>query len=50
MKLLLLASVALGFVATVRDRTDLEHLTGELDSARGLTEGLRSQVLREKAF
>ena len=35
---------ALGFVATVRDRTDLEHLTGELDSARGLTEALRSQA------
>ena len=34
----------LGFVATVRDRTDLEHLTGELDSARGLTEALRSQA------
>lgn len=35
---------ALGLVATVRDRTDLEHLTGELDSARGLTEALRSQA------
>jgi PAS domain S-box-containing protein len=35
---------ALGFVATIRDRTDLEHLTGELDSARGLTEALRSQA------
>ena len=35
---------ALGFVATLRDRTDLEHLTGELDSARGLTEALRSQA------
>jgi sensor histidine kinase regulating citrate/malate metabolism len=34
----------LGFVATVRDRTDLEHLTGELDSARGLAEALRSQA------
>jgi sensor histidine kinase regulating citrate/malate metabolism len=35
---------SLGFVATVRDRTDLEHLTGELDSAKGLTEALRSQA------
>ncbi len=35
---------ALGHVATVRDRTDLEALTGELDSARGLTEALRSQA------
>lgn len=34
----------LGHVATLRDRTDLEHLTGELDSARGLTEALRSQA------
>ncbi len=34
----------LGHVATVRDRTDLEALTGELDSARGLTEALRSQA------
>jgi two-component system, CitB family, sensor kinase len=34
----------LGFVSTLRDRTDLEHLTGELDSARGLTEALRSQA------
>jgi len=34
----------LGFVATLRDRTDLEDLTGELDSARGLTEALRSQA------
>jgi two-component system, CitB family, sensor kinase len=38
------AGRALGQVATVRDRTDLEHLTGELDSARGLTEALRSQA------
>ena len=29
---------------TLRDRTDLEALTGELDSARGLTEALRSQA------
>jgi two-component system CitB family sensor kinase len=35
---------SLGFVATLRDRTDLEHLTGELDSARGLTDALRSQA------
>jgi sensor histidine kinase regulating citrate/malate metabolism len=34
----------LGQVATLRDRTDLENLTGELDSARGLTEALRSQA------
>ena len=34
----------LGHVVTLRDRTDLEHLTGELDSARGLTEALRSQA------
>lgn len=38
------AGRALGYVATLRDRTDLEHLTGELDSARGLTEALRSQA------
>ncbi len=34
----------LGSVVTLRDRTDLEDLTGELDSARGLTEALRSQA------
>ena len=34
----------LGFVVTLRDRTDLEALTGELDSARSLTEALRSQA------
>lgn len=34
----------LGYVVTLRDRTDLEHLTGELDSARGLSEALRSQA------
>lgn len=33
-----------GYVTTLRDRTDLESLTGELDSARGLTEALRSQA------
>jgi sensor histidine kinase regulating citrate/malate metabolism len=31
-------------VATLRDRTDLEDLTGELDSAKGLAEALRSQA------
>jgi sensor histidine kinase regulating citrate/malate metabolism len=35
---------SLGHVVTLRDRTDLEHLTGELDSARGLSEALRSQA------
>lgn len=35
---------ALGFVTTLRDRTDLEELTGELDSARGLTEALHAQA------
>lgn len=35
---------AVGFVTTLRDRTDLEHLTGELDSAVGLAEALRSQA------
>lgn len=34
----------LGFVTTLRDRTDLEELTGELDSARGLTEALHAQA------
>ena len=34
----------LGQVTTLRDRTDLEALTGELDSARGLSEALRSQA------
>ena len=34
----------LGHVATLRDRTDLEELTGELDTARGLAEALRSQA------
>lgn len=34
----------LGHVTTLRDRTDLEALTGELDSARGLTDALRSQA------
>jgi sensor histidine kinase regulating citrate/malate metabolism len=34
----------LGHVTTLRDRTDLEELTGELDSARGLAEALRSQA------
>ncbi|MGG5259861.1 sensor histidine kinase [Phycicoccus avicenniae] len=34
----------LGAVVTVRDRTDLEDLTGELGAARGLAEALRSQA------
>ena len=34
----------LGTVVTIRDRTDLQALTGELDTARGLTEALRSQA------
>jgi sensor histidine kinase regulating citrate/malate metabolism len=33
----------LGTVATLRDRTELEALTGELDSARSLADALRSQ-------
>ena len=33
----------LGTVATLRDRTELESLTGELDSARSLADALRSQ-------
>ncbi|HET7475897.1 MAG TPA: sensor histidine kinase [Dermatophilaceae bacterium] len=32
-----------GTVVTLRDRTDLEALTGELDTARGLADALRSQ-------
>lgn len=34
----------LGSVVTIRDRTDLEELTGELGQARSLTEALRSQA------
>ena len=34
----------LGAVLTLRDHTDLQALTGELDSARGLAEALRSQA------
>ncbi len=34
----------LGTVMTLRDHTDLQALTGELDSARGLAEALRSQA------
>ncbi len=34
----------LGTVATLRDRTDLESLTGELDSARGLADALHAQA------
>ncbi|SHE94865.1 sensor histidine kinase [Streptoalloteichus hindustanus] len=33
----------LGGVLTLRDRTDLENLTRELDSVRGLTDALRAQ-------
>ncbi|MEO8518042.1 MAG: sensor histidine kinase, partial [Dermatophilaceae bacterium] len=34
----------LGSVLTLRDHTDLQELTGELDTARSLTEALRSQA------
>ncbi|MFQ6171094.1 ATP-binding protein [Oryzobacter sp. R7] len=34
----------LGSVVTIRDRTDLEELTGELGQARSLAEALRSQA------
>jgi len=34
----------LGTVLTLRDHTDLQALSGELDSARGLAEALRSQA------
>jgi len=34
----------LGTVITLRDHTDLQALTGELDSARGLAEALRTQA------
>ncbi|TQJ08562.1 sensor histidine kinase regulating citrate/malate metabolism [Lapillicoccus jejuensis] len=34
----------LGTVATLRDRTDLEALTGELDTARGLADALHAQA------
>jgi len=34
----------LGTVLTLRDHTELQALTGELDSARGLTEALRTQA------
>jgi two-component system CitB family sensor kinase len=34
----------LGSVTTIRDRTDLLALSGELDSVRGLAESLRSQA------
>ena len=34
----------LGTVVTLRDHTDLQALTGELDSVRGLAESLRSQA------
>jgi two-component system, CitB family, sensor kinase len=35
---------SLGTVVTLRDHTDLQALTGELDSVRGFTESLRSQA------
>lgn len=35
---------ALGTVTTLRDHTDLETLTGELDSARGFADALRAQA------
>jgi len=35
---------ALGTVVTLRDHTDLQALTGELDSVRGFAESLRSQA------
>ena len=35
---------ALGTVVTLRDHTELQALTGELDSVRGSTEALRSQA------
>lgn len=34
----------LGTVVTLRDHTELQQLTGELDSVRGLAESLRSQA------
>jgi two-component system CitB family sensor kinase len=36
--------VELGTVVTLRDHTDLQVLTGELDSVRGFAESLRSQA------
>lgn len=35
---------ALGTVVTLRDRTDLQALTGELDTVRGFAEALRAQA------
>jgi two-component system CitB family sensor kinase len=35
---------AFGTVVTLRDHTELEELTGELDSVRGLAESLKSQA------
>ncbi|WP_236796876.1 sensor histidine kinase [Amycolatopsis sp. GM8] len=35
---------ARGTVVTLRDHTDLQHLTGELNTTRGLAESLRSQA------
>jgi two-component system CitB family sensor kinase len=34
----------LGTVVTIRDRTDLQALTGELDTVRGFTDSLRAQA------
>src|SRR5207245_5185878 len=34
----------IGYVATFRDRTELESLLRELDNARSLTEALRAQA------
>lgn len=38
-----MATVGRGAVATLRDRTELEQLSRELDATRGLTEALRAQ-------
>jgi two-component system CitB family sensor kinase len=38
------ADRAMGTVVTLRDHTDMQALTGELDSARGFAESLRSQA------
>lgn len=35
---------SMGSVVTLRDHTELQNLTGELDTARGFTESLRSQA------
>ncbi|GAA3286828.1 sensor histidine kinase [Dactylosporangium vinaceum] len=38
------APAGAGMVVTLRDHTDLQALTGELDSVRGFTESLRAQA------